>query len=101
MDRKNHRLTKKREEDVTKTMYRETLNVNGKEAQPGHSLPPVESKVNSICKAFIQVLDPRDGHIQNSISAYVCQNPPNLDAGLREIANMRGMIYLVCQISTK
>ena len=86
-----------KEEDVTKTMYRETIHVD-KVADVSEHLesddiakntatrPP---KVNTICDAFLDALKARSGHMQNIISAHVCKQPPDLDAGLTQIAKLR------------
>lgn len=85
-------LSQLREEDVSKTMYKETL--------PGgpdsHDLSVVEnsevavSKVNRICNAFLDSLkDHSLTHFQNVVTAHVCKTPPDLDAGLAQIAGLR------------
>lgn len=86
-------LTLDREEDVSKTMYRETLKVvpaekhfNESEASKGSN----QSKINRICDAFLEVLETRgSGYIQNIITSHVCKSPPDLDAGLAEIGKIR------------
>ncbi|CAD6571565.1 MAG: hypothetical protein ASARMPREDX12_004578 [Alectoria sarmentosa] len=85
-------LSQLREEDVSKTIYKETL--------PGvvFALNPPNvksstngiSKVNLICDAFLDALRNRTStHFQNVISAHVCKAPPDLDAGLIQIAGLR------------
>ena len=91
-------LTVLREEDVTATIYKDTYRPSRKLVDKSASEDATrsdgasQSKVNRICQAFIDVLRGKEGHTQNLISAYVCQNPPNLDDGLRQIARMRGMV---------
>lgn len=77
-------------------MYKQTLNLDQKtqDHATSHPLPrSVEhctSKVNRICDAFLDVLKQRPTtNLQNVITAYVCKVPPNLDAGLKEIARLR------------
>lgn len=89
-------LTKHREEDVSKNMYKETLRpeqeaVNGNISQvtvnPSYKST---SKVNRICDAFLGSLRQRKStNLQNVITAHVCKIPPDLDAGLSEIARLR------------
>lgn len=51
-----------------------------------------ESKVNRICDAFLAVLQNRvDTNLHNLITAHVCKSPPDLEAGLRLVAHLRGM----------
>lgn len=50
------------------------------------------SKINRICDAFLSVLKNKiDTNLQNLITAHVCKSPPDLDAGLQIVANLRGM----------
>ena len=85
-------LSQLREEDVSETMYKETL----PRSKDSHNLSDVESsgdknsKVNRICDAFLDVLKNRTStHFQNVVTAYVCKAPPDLDAGLTQIADLR------------
>ena len=91
-------LTAYREEDVSQTMYRETLKVAPAEPRKAEleALKGVNlSKVNRICDTFLKVLESRGSvHIQNTITAHVCESPPDLDAGLAEIAKMRCRFHL-------
>ena len=81
-----------REEDVSKTMYRETLN-NATEISGQHQADSFDiqnSKVNRICDAFLDALkNHTTSHFQNVITAHVCKSPPDLDAGLTQIAGLR------------
>ena len=86
-------LSQLREEDVSKTMYKETLPRGQRWLGP----PSVETldaeglKVNRICDAFLDTLKSRTStHFQNMVTAYVCKAPPDLDAGLTQIACLRG-----------
>ena len=87
-------------------MYRETIphaelakrqhkTVNGTAAAPV-ALPGKESKVNRICKAFLDVLLPARlaTNLQNIVTAYVCKSPPDHDAALLLIAKLRGEFYV-------
>lgn len=77
-------------------MYKQTLNPDQKaqDHTTSHaSSRYVEhgtSKVNRICDAFLDVLKQRPStNLQNLITAHVCKVPPDLDAGLKEIARLR------------
>ena len=96
-----------REEDVSQTLYKDTLKIAKTESavvggQPDDStmrgLPvPTSngSKVNRICDAFLAALQDRvDTNLHNLITAHVCKSPPDLEAGLRLVARLRGMFYL-------
>ena len=92
-------LSGSRDEDVTETMYRETYdsgrvaeNAEANGSQKQHFISSQAGKVNRICRAFLDVLKKQGGHTQNLISAFVCQQPPNLEDGLRQIAELRGML---------
>lgn len=85
-------LSQLREEDVSKTMYKETLPGGVSSQDP----PDVEnsrngtSKVNRICDAFLDALSIRTStHFQNVVTAHVCKAPPDLHAGLTQIAGLR------------
>ena len=86
-------LSQLREEDVTTTMYRETANEDDDSVQPStlkESSSSRSSKINQICDAFLKVLHNRTSeYLQNIVSAHVCRSPPELDAGLMEIATLR------------
>ncbi|KAI9815035.1 MAG: hypothetical protein M1827_002878 [Pycnora praestabilis] len=95
-------LSQLREENVTETMYKETLRVNKLEnPQPSTNgilqsqgqIDPTSStisKVNRICNAFLDILQDRiSTNLQNIITAHVCKSPPDLDAGLLVVARFR------------
>lgn len=89
-------LTLNREEDVSKTMYKETMRPDQKTVDVDNSQVTAEprlngiNKVNRICDAFLRILrKQRATNLQNVITAHVCKNPPDLDAGLAEIARLR------------
>lgn len=85
-------LSQLREEDVSKTMYKETL-PGGEHSQVLSVLESSEasiSKVNRICNAFLDALKNRTStHFQNVVTAHVCKAPPDLEAGLTQIAGLR------------
>jgi elongator complex protein 1 len=76
-------------------MYKETLgrSSTNKTILEKPSIPKPgnkPSKVNMICDAFLEALHARNSsHLQNIITAHVCKNPPDLDAGLNEISRLR------------
>ena len=74
-------------------MYKETLKVAVDEklpTKPEVSKGDDKCKVNRICDAVLEVLRSRGStYIQNVITAHVCKVPPDLDAGLTEIAKLR------------
>ena len=52
------------------------------------------SKINRICDAFLDAFKSRPStHVQNVISAHVCKNPPDLEAGLLMIADLQSKWY--------
>lgn len=88
-----------REEDVTRTMYKEILGEDNEakkrgklEDVPKPTLREKLSKTNDICHAFLDVLPKRSSkYFQNIITAHLCKIPPDFDAGLTEISKMQGM----------
>ena len=85
-------LSQLKEDDVSYTMYRETLRDDPTtetfKARP--QCLPSNSKVNLMCDAFLAELGRRSNtYLQNIISAYVCKVPPDLDAGLSQISKLR------------
>ncbi|KAF2418240.1 elongator complex protein 1 [Tothia fuscella] len=97
-------LSQLRDEDVSRTMYKETIQaapsgelVNG-DATPGAELSTSsadatitpQSKINRICDAFLSVLQSRTStNLQNIVTANVCKSPPDLDGGLNVISKIR------------
>jgi elongator complex protein 1 len=99
----NHEIfTSFRDEDVSQTMYKETIrsanqHIDGdvsagpepSEAPSGSILTP-KSKINRICDAFLEVLQTRTStNLQNIVTANVCKSPPDLEGGLSVIAKLR------------
>ncbi|KAL8895513.1 MAG: hypothetical protein Q9207_008142 [Kuettlingeria erythrocarpa] len=85
-------LSSLREEDVSQTMYRETL--RAEERQDTEARTFEKGKVNRICNAFLEALSGRRANVKNMITAQVCKNPPDLDAGLLEIVRLRGKLVI-------
>lgn len=82
-------------------MYKETIGASLLETEetnpeaPSVRIAHGVSKVNSVCNAFLAVLHERTpARFQNIITAHVCKVPPDLDAGLLEIARIRGSFSL-------
>jgi len=95
-------LSKLKDEDVTQTLYRDTLKqeLAAIESSPspytkGMSGPSEKhstssSKVNRICDAFLAALPAKSStHLQNIITAHVCKRPPDLKAGLSLVSSLR------------
>lgn len=80
-------LSSLREEDVSRTMFKETL--RAEERRDDSPAASEISKVNKICNAFLEALPARKANVKNMITAQVCKNPPDLDAGLMEIIRLR------------
>ncbi|KAL2013837.1 hypothetical protein VTN00DRAFT_1362 [Thermoascus crustaceus] len=95
-------LSRLKEEDVSETLYKDTLKLSKAEAVASAQLPvaapniapakpPTKgSKVNRICDAFLATLKNRvDTNLQNLVTAHVCKSPPDLEAGLQLVARLR------------
>lgn len=88
-----------REDDVSQTLYKDTLKLSKVEAEAAVQTSTGNgkavskgSKINRICDAFLSVLKNKiDTNLQNLITAHVCKSPPDLDAGLQIVANLRGI----------
>ena len=78
-------------------MYRETLSpsIFSEDTVQQNSLVAMTqatdcSKVNSVCDAFLSILQTRKAtNLQNVITAHVCKIPPDLEAALLEIAKLQ------------
>jgi elongator complex protein 1 len=87
------------EEDVSQTIYKDTINSRAdKDALDGMTFEvpttavptPSISKINKICDAFLKVLSGHtETHLQSTITAHVCKNPPDLEAGLSLVSELR------------
>ncbi|UPX16794.1 Putative elongator complex protein 1 [Ascochyta rabiei] len=85
-------LSQLRNEDVSETMYRETLKTKDLVSKPKLSQEQVANKVNRISDAFLAVLEQqqyKDEHLQNIITAHVSKVPPALEAGLEMIGRLQ------------
>jgi elongator complex protein 1 len=80
-------------EDVSETMYKETLKTKDLVTKSRLPQDKVENKVNRICDAFLVVLEQsqyRDAHLQNIITSHVSKTPPALETGLEMIGRLQG-----------
>lgn len=95
-------LSQLREENTAQTIYPDTLRETtsrDREAQVSgdteisteQDISTAKSKVNAICDAFLRVLSRKlDTNLQNIITAHVCKTPPDLEGGLKIVAQLRG-----------
>lgn len=73
-------------------MYKETLKAKDLVTKSKLSQQQIDSKVNSICDAFLAVLEQpqyKEDHLQNIITSHVCKVPPALEAGLDMIGRLQ------------
>ncbi|RAK86638.1 elongator complex protein 1 [Aspergillus costaricaensis CBS 115574] len=81
------------EEDVSQTLYKDTLKTPKADNAPAGivaAAPNKGSKVNKICDAFLSTLEKRiDTNLHNLITAHVCKSPPDLESGLQLVARLR------------
>ncbi|KAI3091561.1 hypothetical protein CBS147343_791 [Aspergillus niger] len=81
------------EEDVSQTLYKDTLKTPKADNAPTGIVavaPNKGSKVNRICDAFLSTLEKRiDTNLHNLITAHVCKSPPDLESGLQLVARLR------------
>jgi elongator complex protein 1 len=83
------------EDDVSQTLYKDTIKLSGDEAIPDPQTTDVSSttknsKVNSICNGLLRVLQQkRATHLENIVTCHVSKNPPDLEAGLALISDLR------------
>lgn len=81
-----------RNEDVSETMYKETLKAKDAVIKSKLSQDLTDTKVNRICDAFLSVLEQskyKDVHLQNIITAHVSKVPPALENGLEMIGRLQ------------
>ncbi|SCU94409.1 LAME_0F07360g1_1 [Lachancea meyersii CBS 8951] len=94
------------EEDVTEQKYKETIGIamdqkfevtpppltEMEQYMKKKMFDPSSSKVNKICNAILGVLlnnpEHKAKYLQSIITAYACQNPPNLEEALLLIASL-------------
>ncbi|KAK5465087.1 putative elongator complex protein 1 [Exophiala xenobiotica] len=81
-------LSKLKDEDVTQTLYRDTLNT--RDQSSAQSDPPKPgAKVNLIAGSFLASLSSRPStYSQNIITAHVSKRPPDLNAALTLISTI-------------
>lgn len=80
------------EEDVSKTIYKDTIKLTEEASVPVPTTSPAttSSKVNGICDAFLKVFSGQETtHLQSIVTAHVSKNPPDLSAGLTMISSLR------------
>ncbi|KAF9887867.1 hypothetical protein FE257_009527 [Aspergillus nanangensis] len=89
-------LSRLSEEDVSQTLYKDTLNMSKTDDAIPNNIGDValktsgKSKVNRICDAFLALLEKRlDTNLHNLITAHVCKSPPDLESGLQLVARLR------------
>ncbi|KAJ4311796.1 putative elongator complex protein 1 [Neodidymelliopsis sp. IMI 364377] len=85
-------LSQLRNEDVSETMYRETLKTKDLVNKSKLSQEQIANKVDRICDAFLAVLEQqqyKDEHLQNIITSHVSKVPPALEAGLEMIGRLQ------------
>ncbi len=89
-------ISKLKDEDVTQTLYRDTLKdsfPNGSHEDGGSKAHPQQptGKVNRICDALISVLTSRSSaYLQNIITAHTCKRPPDFTSALSLISTLQG-----------
>lgn len=86
-------LTLYREEDVSQTLYKDTLRALKVDTAAQTLTNPAKkgNKVNKICDGFLAALEKRsESNLHNLITAYVCKLPPDLESGLQLVARLRG-----------
>ena len=90
-------LSKLKEEDVTNTLYKDTLleldskdDAKQNDPQVSPVSLPGEGKVNRICDAVLHILSANASkNLQNIITAHVCKRPPDLTAALTLVSTLR------------
>ncbi|KAI8934328.1 hypothetical protein NX059_009064 [Plenodomus lindquistii] len=85
-------LAQLRNEDVSETMYKETLKTKELASKSQLSQDQIADKVNRICDAFLAVLEQpqyKDAHLQNIITSHVSKVPPALENGLEMIGRLQ------------
>ena len=87
--------SKLKDEDVTETLYRDTLKplTEGAQANGSSKISSTQrehGKVNRICDALINTLDSRSSaYLQNIITAHTCKRPPDLNSALTLVSTLR------------
>jgi elongator complex protein 1 len=81
-----------RNEDVSETMYKETLKSKDLATKAHQTPSSISTKVNRICDAFLTHLSQpthASTHLQNIITAHVSKVPADLEAGLKMIGRLQ------------
>ncbi|KAF1830666.1 IkappaB kinase complex, IKAP component [Decorospora gaudefroyi] len=85
-------LAQLRNEDVSETMYKETLKTKDLAGKPRLSQEQSANKVNRICDGFLAILEQsqyKNAHLQNIITAHVSKTPPALETALGMIGRLQ------------
>ncbi|KAL2809968.1 IKI3 family-domain-containing protein [Aspergillus granulosus] len=85
-------LSRLKEEDVSQTLYKDTLKALNVDTSAQALVNPAKkgNKVNKICNGFLAALQKRqDSNLHNLITAHVCKLPPDLESGLQLVARLR------------
>jgi hypothetical protein len=80
-------------EDVSATMYKDTLPKKELVNKTELSQAQVESKVNHICDSFLAVLEQyqyKNDYLQTMVTAHVSKVPPALESGLEMVGRLQG-----------
>ncbi|KIV79454.1 hypothetical protein PV11_07016 [Exophiala sideris] len=81
-------LSKLKDEDVTQTLYRDTLNAQP-QSEERIEPPKPGSKVNKIADAFLAALSSKPStYFQNIITAHVSKRPPDLNSALTLVSSL-------------
>ena len=87
-------ISKLKDEDVTQTLYRDTLKDSSTDSVQGNgelkSAPSQSTgKVNRICTALIPILNARSSaYLQNIITAHTSKRPPDFTSALTLVSNL-------------
>ncbi|KAJ0420730.1 IKI3 family-domain-containing protein [Aspergillus carlsbadensis] len=85
-------LSRLKEEDVSQTLYKDTLKALKVDTAVQALTNPAKkgNKVNKICDGFLAALEKRsESNLHNLITAHVCKLPPDLESGLELVARLR------------
>lgn len=77
-----------REEDVSKTMYRSTID----DVEEAQDTPAETSKVNEICSKIVELLRTapyQEKYLQSVLTSYACMSPPALEDALTLVGKDR------------
>lgn len=91
-------LSQLKEDNVAQTLYKDTLDApvtdlpleDDESKAANAAVTTKSSKVNRICDGFLAALESRrQTNLQNVVTAHVCKSPPDLEAGLGLVAELR------------